>query len=214
MKMKKFNVFLVFSFLFSTALHAQPITSEQTNFIKRQYNSFIDDVKLIRKCYLKKTPACSDNERAEAKKAAVRVTVKGLAAVVGAILGTAAVGYGTFYGARKYKREKIAQATIQDEVKKEQAKVDKLIKEYNIPTKKDILLAFAEVKAKKIFGDYKKDYEKAKKTAKNLLNKLIDENDIETPSVYQAIYELIIETEPKSNDQILNMFGTYFGWWQ
>ena len=100
MKMKKLTILLIISLVFSTALHAQSATSEQTNFIKRQYNSFRDDVKLIHKCYLKKTPACSENERAEAKKAAVRVTKKG-AALIAAIIGTAVVGVGV-YVMRKY----------------------------------------------------------------------------------------------------------------
>ena len=103
MKMKKLNILLIIALVFSTALHVQPAMSEQTNFIKRQYNSFRDDVKLIRKCYLKKTAACSDNERAEAKKAAVRVTVKG-AALIAAIIGTAVVGYGV-YVMREYQKK-------------------------------------------------------------------------------------------------------------
>ncbi len=102
MKMKKLTILLIISLVFSTALHAQSATSEQTNFIKRQYNSFRDDVKLIHKCYLKKTPACSENERAESKKAAVRVTKKG-AALITAIIGTAAVGYLGYKEIEKFK---------------------------------------------------------------------------------------------------------------
>ena len=126
--MKKLTILLIISLVFSTALHAQSATSEQTNFIKRQYNSFRDDVKLIHKCYLKKTPACSENERADAKKAAERVTKKG-AALIAAIIGTAVVGYGV-YVMRKYQKKEELLQIFELAINNMQQKVTTLISEY------------------------------------------------------------------------------------
>ncbi len=204
MKMKKFNVFLVFSFLFSTALHAQPITSEQTNFIKRQYNSFIDDVKLIRKCYLKKTPACSDNERAEANKAVARVTAKGLAVVgailvtaVGTILVTAAVGYGDFYGVSKYvpKKKKVVKSTFEPPT-------------MDVTKKANIILAVVTAMAQKDL----EQTENYKEKAKDLINQL--ESQDEMRNVHTEIFKIITGKEPENDDEMIETIGTYFGWTQ
>ena len=88
MKKIKYSFMVVFFLSFVQTL---PITKQQDNFLKRQYKSLKSDLELIKKCYGTISPACTDNERKEARKAALRVGGK-ISGVVGAVLLISGLG--------------------------------------------------------------------------------------------------------------------------
>jgi hypothetical protein len=90
--MNKSYLYLLISIAFAGMMQAQ-----DANFFKRQYRTVQNDLKLIKQCYFTKSPACTDNERQLARKAAMRVgaEITGLAAAL------VTIAAGTWYGARK-----------------------------------------------------------------------------------------------------------------
>jgi hypothetical protein len=87
MKMKKYS-FIVLLALNSSIM---PVTEHQENILKRQYKSLKNDLELIKKCYGTNLPACTDNERKEARGAALRVGSKA-AGIVGIVLVVSGLG--------------------------------------------------------------------------------------------------------------------------
>jgi hypothetical protein len=76
MKMKKLYFFLLISLVLPYGVQAQQ--SNDVSFLKSPYRTFKNDLNLIKKCYLSRSHACSDNERTQAHWALARVTGEAL----------------------------------------------------------------------------------------------------------------------------------------
>src|SRR5690348_11996087 len=71
--------------------------------INRLYKQVKDDIKIIKKCYLSSSPACSQQERTEARNASLRLSGETIALI-------AAIGSLSYVGYRAYNwRNKDAQ---------------------------------------------------------------------------------------------------------
>ncbi len=80
MKMNKSYVLILLT-IFNISV-AQEATIKNTHFIERQYKSFVDDIRLIKKCYVTKKSTCNEKEQKESRGALRRMGIRGGALII------------------------------------------------------------------------------------------------------------------------------------
>lgn len=117
--------------MFNTIFSVEQAQSN-TNFLQRQYNNFVADMKLITKCYIQQSRACSQQERQEAPMAFARVFGKTAVALIVAVGGFMGIKRLVPY-AREYAQEYRKEQPMPQELQANIQAVENVVKRY-MPT--------------------------------------------------------------------------------